>query len=809
MSDFEWQTADEYRWALEPEPPPKPSPKRNWRRLGLVLLLIALLAGGGHLVYQRLSGQVEEVTSTVETDLLAAHDLLIRAAANRDVELFSLRLAATDRLWRQVQLDLLAENGLYDRTTLGLEWQMAESAVTGVNIAPNLQTAEVQFDQLYLAHPSATLTETIHLQQTFFYQQDEEQGWLLAPPDSRFWQGWVAHQAIYVTVTFPRRDRELGSRLTLDLDGLLHQLCRETPGIVCPPGFHLQLTLNENLTYLQPVEPVGLRRSRWELELPAPSVIGASQDERGYQALYRGYAALAVSALLPDLTGWQCCEQRLFYEAAQARLLHQLGLRPWPLRPADYQQMYANPRLLDDLYVYWDETTVGDIPWELLALMTFLETAAPATPAQLIRASVENPRYGRWLGRFAPGYPYRADDLELAWLQFVYEQSSERPAGQFPLPDQEVQLLCNFSLSDRDALFYFAPETGDWRHELPARRFNFLQPTADYEGVILGWQSSPPAAGYSQILHWQQESERLLLQWPTRAAPFGIRAVSFVDRLLFLGRDPAREPWRNVLWHAVDLSQCDDEGCRYSPLHGFPVWSPDGTRMILETDLLQLANSQGRGRDFLAAGRQPRWLTDDLIAFDQLRRGEQPAQLLVHSLTAGVQASLTPAELTAWLPADAPQWMNWQFGPATAHPDDPTRLFFTLADSQRWRWGYYLFSWQWERGEIELIATSEQELYGPELSPAGRWLLFRDGLHQRQLLVLHHLQTGTAYHFLSRMRLGVSQVHWSADGRWLVRPDVNYLQFIAPLPDGQLVQEITPHDYNSCITAVWVNRQTD
>jgi hypothetical protein len=809
MSDFEWQTADDYRWTLEPEPPPKPAPKPYWRRLGLGVLLLALLAGVGHFIYQRLNTQVEEVASTVEIDLLAAHDLLVRAAANQDVELFSLRLAATDRLWRQAQLDLLAEKGLYDRSALGLEWQMSETAVTGVQLAPNLQTAEVQVDQLYLTHPSATLTETIRLQQTFFYRQDEEQGWLLAPPDARFWQGWLAHQAIYVTVTFPRRDRELGSRLTLDLDGLFHQLCRETPGIVCPRGFHLQLTLNDNLTHLRPVEPVGLRRSRWELELPAPGVIGAPEDERGYQALYRGYAALAVSALLPDLTGWQCCAQRLFYEAAQARLLHQLELRPWPLRPDDYQQMYANPRLLGDLFDYWDETTAAEIPWELLALVNFLETAAPATPAQFIRASAENQVYGRWLRRLTPDYTYRPDDLELDWLQFVYEQSSQRPAGQYPLPEQDLQLLCNASLSDRDALFYFTPDTGSWRHESPERRFNFLQPTADYEGVILGWQSSSPATGYSQILHWQQGEEHLLLHWPTRAAPFSVQAVPFADRLLFLGRDPAREPWRNVLWHAVDLNQCGDEGCRYYPLHGFPAWSPDGSRMILETDVLQLADRQGRGRDFLIVGRQPRWLTDDLIVFDQKRHGEQPAQLLVHSLTAGLQASLTPAELAAWLPADAPQWINWQFGPAAAHPDDPARLFFTLSDPQRWRWGYYLFSWQWQRGEIELLAASELELYSPELSPDGRWLLFRDGTHQRNLLVLHHLETGTQYRLLSRMRLGVNQIHWSANGRWLVRPDVNYLQLIAPLPDGQLVQEIVPHDYSSCIAAVWVNRPAD
>ncbi len=360
MSNFSWHEDEKLGWGQPPEPVPEPLPRRPaWRRLLLAALLVIALGTGATAVYRQLSQRAAAISSALEEEVRSSHSLLVQAAQQQDGELLATLLSGRDLDWAEAQ-QLLAQEGLYyDRPGFGLTW-LADETTTAVAVAdaaitlnPELNTAVLVTTQLYAVAIGNGLTQTVALQQTAVYRPGPDR-WLMTSPDAEFWGEALTIQTARLKLTYPERDAAVARRLAIDLDDKMAEACRLI--VECPPDLRLTLNLTTNpealytanrRPYAQSEESISapfagqytlplLPLASASLNLPAPTLVGMPQDEAAYRALARGYAARLLSAYMAQHLGWRCCQQAEFFQAALDWQLAQVGLRPSPLRAADY-----------------------------------------------------------------------------------------------------------------------------------------------------------------------------------------------------------------------------------------------------------------------------------------------------------------------------------------------------------------------------------------------------------------------------------------------------------------------------------------
>jgi hypothetical protein len=138
-----------------------------------------------------------------------------------------------------------------------------------------------------------------------------------------------------------------------------------------------------------------------EVVMPTPTLFGRPQDEAGYRALSRVYAARVVSAAAANYAGWQCCGSHMvFYGALLDALLDRLGLKPWPLTTADYAQLPATPDLTPIAGAWAEADTPPLQRSAVYALVEFLANrdGAPTIPdMQRLLLDGIDPDFTGWL----------------------------------------------------------------------------------------------------------------------------------------------------------------------------------------------------------------------------------------------------------------------------------------------------------------------------------------------------------------------------------------------------------------------------
>jgi hypothetical protein len=138
---FDWQTLEDgSEWEREPEPPGPPSRGWRWLRWGLILLVI--LAGLG-VIYAQLNRRAATVEARLRADVIAAHQVLLSAAARNDGELARSLILATDPAWREFTIGLVESGQLVGRQMAGLIHQPQASQVIEVILTPDLAHAEL------------------------------------------------------------------------------------------------------------------------------------------------------------------------------------------------------------------------------------------------------------------------------------------------------------------------------------------------------------------------------------------------------------------------------------------------------------------------------------------------------------------------------------------------------------------------------------------------------------------------------------------------------------------------------------------
>ncbi len=840
---FEWQTEEDVSWHEEPASPEPPKPgRRRWPWLALVGTLVVGTAV--FLLYRQLNQRIETATNDVAADLIASYAIVQQAAVNQDENLFNSLLSGREPAWAEAQRVTISLGLLFDRPGFGLEWQPGEveTAVFSQTLSPELTAAELITRQNYSLNIGNGLTQTVQLERVDVYRLGEDR-WLLAPPEPEFWGIIRRLEGQLVSVRYPARDEQLVHRLAADLEAKLVQLCG-TAGIVCPPEVQVHLIFSPEPESLLEATPLGALT--WEtrgdiltggqaIRLPTPSLVGLPQDEVGYQALFRGYAAQMLTLAIADLTGWECCQNVPFYRAVLTYQLAELGVVAWPL--AAGSTLPTAVTLPDDFNLgsgalYWNapfpETPIdfAEAPGPY-AVVDFLVNELRLSPVQISASLVGSNEllFGQWLTALA-GPPWTEATLNHAFRQHVAQWQVEPQA--IPQPDSGLMLLCQDQVRREQGVYYydFLLEAPQLLEDVEADESMFFVSLPDGSGVAVAARKG------------DEQPDTYLLRDHERIDVIWNKVVGIVSRPPLAIPTTTDPNGRYLLWtvmpefatdtfYAVtDLAICQPgDSCEAIPLRGYPFWSPsaeqlltltvtnpwwteglvNGLLLLRQTPTSVTINSPGFGASIF-------WLDEERYGFlTQFQNGVQ--QIVVTNLGLSQrEVLLDNNSLRGFFPpGERPNALTIQF--VHPVPGIPETLIILAADSAalqsegtlRYLFWYHTERDVWTLNPLPRSGDIEQQ--GHRFSPDGRFLLSttpnvdQSGTHlllqdfSRMRSYNYELQGETAFpsHFYAS---------WSPDGQWLAMPELGYIRLWRQGADERLLN----FEGLACTNAAWVAR---
>jgi hypothetical protein len=818
--NFEWKTEEEGQWEEELAPGTTPPSRRRlpWRNMFIVLLL---LGGISAVIRSQISQQVTAATTDVKAEVIAAHNFLQHTAAQQDVDLLKGIISGHEPAWAEAQKELVAEGWFAAPPFLGwtaVSPPIATTENVTITLSPDLRAAELQITNTYQAVNSEGVTETVKLLQTAVYRQGSDR-WLLAPPAAAFWGDQLTQRGNYITLTYPQRDETIAQELLPALDALVDPICHD---LACPDRYRLQLRLDTNVqSLLRHGDPQTNLLVGTTLVLPAPSLLGWPIDEAGYEALYRAYGAQVGAAVITELTDYDCCRWAVLYQGLLDRQLHQLGLKPWPLDEAAYNNLFNSHHVSTRLeFLLVNADTLSDLDQlRLYGFVEFLEhLIAPGIPlAQLQMTLDESSGAVTWLNEYAPE-TFDHDSLNRAFFQYIYNQTT---AGQMttppiPYPAPELQLVCNGNVPPitihqydlaaqtwREVLRYDPPDLAFWAY---AQKVEGLQ-----NSYLIMSQSTTEAS----------ETHYTLVEEGQITASFSRNTGGnnyFPRNADPNGRYLTLNLWREGAAPAVsllDLEVCRRGACRPMPIDGELYWSDDGRHTLIqpsvvwnwqtvppsEWPLLALGDEQGSVLQEIGRGRWPFWLDNQTYAYQWLNENGEVELVSAVVGENEPRPLLTLANLQAALPAENradPIRLGW----VEVDPANPANLFIWTFPNSEEESVFHFFAVELTSGldavaNIERLYTALNNVHAA-IAPNGRWLtIYEYNGHNTDRFKLLNRETG------EERILGplTSRPVWSADGNWYLLNQGNHLLLAAPNYD---YEQLIFHDFAGCDQAYWL-----
>lgn len=623
-SNFEWQTEDDDRRTQSGwDEPPDPIPSRQGRRIPWRLLaaVTVLMAAVGGIIWWRVDQRIDATMQAFRTDVIASHNLIQRAAAEGDEEVFRSTLSGRAPSWTTGEIELFRQQLFVDRAPLGLtpaegslpailtapdEEAAADERAAAIEFSPDLTEAIVTVDQPYVVGGAGLGTvggpaDTIVLQQTHVFRRGDTR-WLLAAPLAEFWGDWLTYEGESLNLIYPARDQAIAERLAADLDGEIERLCATLEEIDCSADLHLTVRFDTDPAVLAALaEPMGALRRAQErediLELPTPTLVGLppadeAQGEPAYRALRDGYARHLLGAVVAQVVSWQCCHDALAFDVLMEYQLAQLGLFEWPITAADHERVLASRLRLSDL------TTLlrGGLPadptdeemWQLHVAVDFLINGIPGTSAADMQRTLGRSRnFSGFLNRVLTiselDQMAIPTDLDLAWWLYAYGGPLATSDPATVPTDEDLYLSCTAvdgnQSTDISRLLRYRPDAAQWDEMYRLEGFIWMSSLAD------------PATLLMQEFALNSE------QWRTNIWRDGAIAPAFVPTddsygISFGETDPTGRKLMAYTFNAgtedvrglvVDLDDCD-EGCATQSVPGRPYWSPDGQWAIYMGD---------------------------------------------------------------------------------------------------------------------------------------------------------------------------------------------------------------------------------
>ena len=807
---FDWRTDDEV-WVDEPVSEPEPVTAVSRRAPWLaVVVILAFLSVAAFVVYRQLNQRIEATHKAIEAEILLTHALVQRANWQQDDELLRSILSGRELDWTDLQLDLVKEGHLFDRAGLGLQ---AQTAVANhqVTVAPDLQAAELLFEQEHAFQNGDGVTETVNLQHTAVFRLGQK--WLYAPPTEEFWGSWQTRDGRYLSIAYRQRDEEIVSQLAFDFEALIAEVCR-LPDMACPDDLHLHLRLDsEAESLLITADTQTLLEHSLRLNLPTPSLAGLPMDEAGYQALLQGYERHLAAAIIVEQAKYACCDQDLMHRALLDWQLYQLGLGHWPLSTSDYDELFYNNIRTSSFSRGW-YAPVGPPQWQYsYMLVQFVATEAKElSPMAIQRTLLDDLTYTAWLNQMIGG------SFEEKLFDFLMAQTTVVQTIQAPsLPEQDLLYVCQgkyihqYDLhKERSSLL---PIT-----DLSSSYVN-LRP---YEsGYVLEERYPNPAgtgrADHSVVTLVDGNGRRLLFDSATDDAllesTFLSRVAPDNRHFLLASFNSNSEEFALVL---LDSADCPDGVCRRYSIPSWPLWSPSGQMMLWQEQTavpgssdsapLILANALGQNPVRIAEDVAAVffWQDDETVGYVRQDGAEQA--LVVRQLGSPLDLVIArEADFRPWLPELQPN-QSLHIGHVQPDPANPNRLLVMVAIGEQWgrRRAYFLLERQSERHEIMLLKQMSEPA-STQFSPDGRFLIFISNNPTASdfyaVVDILDLDTGQESRLIAKDAwLGLD---WSAHGNWLVQLYDEYLLFLAPAYD---YEQVIPGKFSDCGNVIWLNK---
>lgn len=824
-NEFEWKTEEEAGWEEEiAVPETRPSRPFPWKLLALVLVVALVVVGGAR---WQLNRQVSAATANVENEVRAAHRFLHQVAGRQDEDLFRSLLSGRDMAWTEVQKTLVAEGWFGNPPLLG--WTAVPPATDAgqtvtatvpltITLSPDFFTAEVQSEQDYQLLNPQGMTETVTLRQTAVYRKGESR-WLYAPPDDEFWGRMVFHSGAYISVLYPERDEAIVQQLAQDLDDLAQAVCRELATRRCLQRALVQVRFSKEPATLLSGADTGF--SLHILSLPTPSLMGLPVDEAGYQALFRAYGTVVATTQITQQVSYECCRWQLLYEAMLDRQLHRLGLKAWPLDPATYDQLLAQPVPggLSRLLVNRPDFSAVERK-QIDAFVEFLEfvVSPEVTLAEMQRTLADARSMTVWVNQYVDT-PFAEDTITLdqALFRYMLQQTTYAQMRQppFPLPDARIQLLCN-TATRNDA------SVGVYEYMLAAESWQ----AQFYEEGSLFWAIAQPIRSAPDLIFLVEFPDEYvdaitysMLENGQRVASFMLEMGAGRSNYFLWSGDPHGRYLLLARWDVgdtppdfrlLDVAACRQGACRPWPVDGPLIWSPDGrhTLAILSEEaetstpsdppVIWLGDATGANRQAVGVGLGPFWLDESTYGYQRL---EEWVTAVIGENTP--RRLFTVEDLLAVMPqAQRPQ--SLAIGSPIAAPGQPGQLLVRVNSHSGPGQIAYLFALTLTPDLSQVQSISQLSASGQEgwhdISPDGRWLVAYESLRFGGVAVaLQNLQTGDL-RALPSISSNSFNLSWSPDGRWYIRAGDGLLALGAP--DANYERYIF-HDYGACYEVFW------
>ena len=834
---LEWRTLEDEEGRRQEEVPKVEAraPKRRSRlrrfstSLVLLLLLVVVIWGVRYVFLRRL----DAIAATVEAEVLAVHGIVQEAERDRDSALFGGMISPDYPNWGKTQKGMLRSGIRWDRPFFGL------ALVGGADEqAPTGQVVDVAFTSdwgmatVTLAFPyTGADGSPVTLHQIVTYR-DEKTSWVLVPAYPSFWGEKQTFTGRYLTVEYPERDADTVEQLAREWDAMLAAVCGNVDGLRCRRSWRLKVTLSTESGSLARMAEGAPSGSHWDgmsnallksmdadgpgLKLPTPSLIGSPVDDAGYQAVRAGYAPLIVSGGIADVVGWRCCEKIVFFRALLDKQLSRLGIIPWPLEAASYEEILQGS--IHDVtnlhWVYLQRSYNNITPYiqkMVYSIVDFILASNPQrSPASLQRLLFRFDTYSPWLLNALPYNRSQASQgsymrwLQKEWIRYADQQLAADTAPARALPEQDLQLLCTAERFNGANLYRYNLQEGEYVEENGSGSFRLMYSLPNDDGVLLQrlgeWGA---AASTSQVQIWREGRAQDVTYRSDNAPLYAVGTNA--GGMLFYSYDNRRQPTSR--FNYLSQAECDKGACAIRTLEGMPAWPPDGERTVVVRGdgVLWLGNEVGETQMAVGRGRSVAWLDNRRFAFIQPDEGLRVDEVTLPNLAL---RTLVEMERLAGALQNATDVTEITPVALAAHPALPDRLYIgARVEGGTGAGTTHVFVYDLTTDEITKLLQVDNPLErnrSLRFSADGLWLFVHSVERSPNSWHLHiyNNQTGEILNYSTETSLAFPGYDLSADGAWLVRVDDGFLHLIS-LNGGR--QRLVAHDFAHCYAAVWVN----
>lgn len=835
---LDWQSEDETIWEDEPSGNPNP------RRIRLILIITIIISAIALMVWladRQVDEAIEELDTTLEEDVLASHELAVTSAENLDSEVFLTLLSGRDPHWTEGQRLLLEEELLFrSGRVLGLTPTDTPPQVISLTLNTTTTEAILLIEQTYTDDQDVPIT----LHQTLVYRQSEN-GWLLSPPDARFWGITQYAGGGMLTLVYPEREAELAKRLAEDLETQFAEACWTFLQTRCQ-SFSMQLRFQQNTNEVRNLAEGHYNQDQTTLMLPSPTLIGWPADEASYQAMLRGYANHIFSGIFWPNSGLDCCDDNAFAEALQRKIQSRLDLQPWPVDATAYYDTLANLRLADDMALFWSRNDLTQAEQNQLYL--FVDFLLDNVVIEW-GVTTENPERGQVLTRLnavqnnpiTRGRSLGSDPLTPAFDPLAALQTSLTTAQDFdewiaPYVTENQLFMPGWTLDSGWQVYLMnvseQVQTGTSASEVTGKLWATCSIGSSYGLYVYDFERSSWTSLFARANYWlslHQNGDYTVLHRPLEEQEaselmifennvlVGSSPIDFPFKTFTINRLSPTGRWLQGLapnsggeWNVVrliDVWSCDPAGCDYTDVPFAPHWSPAGGYAIMHDSNLTspilvdaelknptlLSEKSGFNSIFWLDETTYGYVIDNTIYLGNITGGEP-------------QPILAKGEIQSLIP-DAPD--NFEMGAVYSALGESNTLLFSAGISGVNAFIFrYTFSWDApNQGELIRLETGHPTNYlVSHLSPDGRWVSVLPFDERNLPLPTQFLdwQNGTT---LNTANGGTSSVQgrWSPDSKWIVMHMDGYFFVQSPhhMVHDRAYHKLIFYPYDTCEQIIW------